>query len=286
MDTEENTSRGVRLQAREFRRLAEFIQGELGIKMPDVKLTMIEARLQKRLRTLEMQSFAEYIEFVFSPAGEQGELINMIDVVTTNKTDFFREPSHFEHLVKHALPALERESGAGTRRPLGVWSAGCSTGEEPYTLGMVLDDYGTRLGQFDFFILATDISTRVLHAAQAGIYDQSKLEPVPPAMMKRYVMRSKDRSKQMARIVPELRERVHFRRINFMDEDFGFRERMDVIFCRNVVIYFDRPTQERLLNKFARHLEPGGFLFMGHSETITGLDVPFRAVGSTVYRRI
>lgn len=277
----------VKLSQKEFRILAGFIESELGIKMPDIKKTMVEARLQKRLRVLRMRSFEDYCRHVFSPEGEQDELIHMIDVVTTNKTDFFRESGHFDYMVKETLPTLIKDFGAGTRRPLGVWSAGCSTGEEPYTLAMVLSDYKETIGRnFRFFILATDISTRVLHVAQKGVYEESKTEAVPQNMKKSYLLRSKDRTKGVVRIVPELRELVHFRRLNFMDEDFGFREKMDIIFCRNVIIYFDRHTQEKLLNKFATHLNPGGYLFMGHSETLSGMNLPYRPVGPTVYRKV
>ncbi|MBF0516479.1 MAG: protein-glutamate O-methyltransferase [Nitrospirae bacterium] len=269
-----------------FRRLSEFVQNEVGIKMPPAKKTMLEARLQRRLRKLGIASFEQYSDFVFSPNGAESELVHMIDAVTTNKTDFFREPNHFDYLTKHALPTLADTIGAGIMRPLMLWSAGCSTGEEPYTLTMVLSEYGERAGggRFSFSIIATDISTKVLDAAKAAIYDAEKIEPVPMPLRKKYLLKGKDPSKQLVRIVPELRRCVRFRRLNFMDDDFGFRETMDIVFCRNVVIYFDKQTQERLLTKFARYLNPGGFLFMGHSETIGGLNVPFAQVAPTIYR--
>lgn len=286
MNEERPTLGSVKLARKEFDRLAEFIETELGIKMPNAKITMVEARLQKRLRMLGLHTFKDYCDYVFSPEGEREELIHMIDVVTTNKTDFFREPSHFDYLVQHALPSLQNETGAGISRPLSVWSAGCSTGEEPYTLAMVLSDYQAKVSDFKFFIIATDISTRVLHAAQAGIYDEDKVSPVPPSMRKRYLLRSRDRERKAVRIVPELRSLVHFRRLNFMDGDFGFREKIDVIFCRNVIIYFDRNTQQTLLTKFSDCQRRGGYFFMGHSETQSGLDLPYKAAVSTVYRRI
>ncbi|MEO5356910.1 MAG: protein-glutamate O-methyltransferase [Nitrospirae bacterium YQR-1] len=274
------------LSDKDFRRLGDFVHSEVGIKMPDVKKTMLEARLQKRLKALGLSSFKEYIEYVFSPKGRDEEIINFIDVVTTNKTDFFREPNHFEYLTANALPNLIRTTGAGTRRKLMLWSAGCSTGEEPYTLTMVLDNFGQKHynGAFSYIIIATDISSRVLEKAQSGVYEEEKVIPVPMEMKKKYLLRSKDRSKKIVKIVPELRAAIRFRRLNFMEGDFGFREEMDIIFCRNVVIYFDKPTQEKLLNKFSRYLAPGGYLFMGHSETIGGLNVPFVQVAPTVYR--
>jgi chemotaxis protein methyltransferase CheR len=283
--TENFFAERAKLSDTDFNRLGAFIHKEVGIKMPPIKRTMLEARLQRRLRHYQMQTFPEYLEFVFSPHGFQKELIHLIDAVTTNKTDFFREPGHFEYLTNYALPTLINDFGAGTKRPFLLWSAGCSTGEEPYTLTMVLSEFAEKNPHlhFAFTILATDISTKVLDRAKTAIYDHERIEPMTTAMRKKYLLRSKDKN-NMVRIVPELRNKVRFRRLNFMDGDFGFREQVDVIFCRNVVIYFDRPTQEILLNKFAKHLIPGGYLFMGHSETLSGLKVPFVQVAPTIYR--
>ncbi|MBA4373159.1 MAG: chemotaxis protein CheR [Thermodesulfovibrio sp.] len=273
------------MSTRDFSRLSEVIYKECGIKMSPVKKVMLEARLRRRLRDLCMKSFAEYCDYVLSPRGIEDELFLMINEVTTNKTDFFREPRHFEYLVSTALPQVMRMDGAGTRRNLNVWSAGCSTGEEPYTLAMVLSAFAEQCRGLKFMILATDISTKVLSKATRAVYEMKAVEPVPPAMKKKYLLRSKDRTRDLVRIAPELRALVRFRRLNFMEGDFGMREPMDIIFCRNVIIYFDRPTQERLLNRFCEHLLPGGYLFMGHSETLNGLDVPLAPVGSTVYRK-
>lgn len=269
---------------REFGQFSEFIYGQCGIKMPPAKKTMLEARLQKRLRKLGLRSFREYAEFLFSREGSEAELVHMIDVVTTNKTDFFREPSHFDFLVNQALPSLLGRDGSAGQRRLRIWSAGCSSGEEPYTLTMVLSEFAAATPGFSFGILATDICTEVLEKARLAIYDEERIEPVPLAMRKKYLLRSKVRNDGLVRIVPELRHLVTFRRLNFMDGDFGLPEPFDIIFCRNVIIYFDKQTQEQLLNKFCRHLVPGGYLFMGHSETLSGLDVPVVQVASTVYR--
>ncbi len=275
------------LSERDFLRLSEFIHNEFGIKMPDSKKVMLESRLQKRLRCLGIQSFPEYCDFLFSPEGMNNELIHMIDVVTTNKTDFFREPNHFDYLVQKTLPVLMTGRGAGINNTLMVWSAGCSTGEEPYTLAMVLSEFAEKCPGFRFryMILATDISTRVLDKAKQAIYDHERVEPIPMSMKKKYLLKSRNRSNDLVRITPALRESVRFRRLNFIDGDFGMREPMDIIFCRNVLIYFDRPTQEMILNRFFRHLRPGGYLFLGHSETLHGMDVPLVQVAPTIYRR-
>jgi chemotaxis protein methyltransferase CheR len=280
----ETTERSHALSGKDFSRLSSFIYEQCGIKMPPAKKTMLEARLQKRLRALSFSSFSDYCEYLFSSEGLRNELVMMVDLVTTNKTDFFREPDHFVYLVNSVLP--EWMSKTGGRRPFNIWSAGCSTGEEPYTLSMVLSEASASMDGFAYQIMATDISTRVLEKARKAVYDEDRIDPIPMQYRRKYLLRSKDRSSPLVRIVPELRSKVRFSRLNFMDGDFGFREQLDVIFCRNVIIYFDRKTQEQLLNKFHGHLRPGGWIFMGHSETLNGLDVPLVQVHPTVYRKL
>ncbi|MDO9084531.1 MAG: protein-glutamate O-methyltransferase [Humidesulfovibrio sp.] len=273
----------LRMNDRVFERFSEFIKTELGIKMPASKKTLLEARLQKRLRELCMNSHEDYCEYLFSPQGMDEELPNLVDVVTTNTTDFFREPKHFELLTTTFLPELYARRGSA--RNVNIWSAGCSSGEEPYTLSMVLSEFGRTNPGFTFSILATDISTQVLRMAVRAIYPETKIAPIPQECRKRYLLRSKDRLKTVVRIAPEARSHVRFRRLNFMEE-FTFDGQLDVIFCRNVVIYFDRPTQEVLFSRFCRKLVPGGYLFIGHSESLAGMDLPLEPVAPTVYRRI
>jgi chemotaxis protein methyltransferase CheR len=235
-----------------------------------------------------MSSHDEYCEFVFSEAGQRQELIHMIDVVTTNKTEFFREPSHFDYLSKVAVPAIIEHHGLGGRSSkLKIWSAGCSTGEEPYTLAMVLSEFREARGETapEVEIFATDISTRVLEHARKAIYAEERIHPIPESLRRKYLLRSRDRSSGLVRIDAALRGMLRFGRLNFMDEDFGLRERFQVIFCRNVIIYFDKPTQERLMHKFCRHLVDGGYLFLGHSESLHGFHLPLRQVAPTVYQR-
>ena len=267
---------------RQFKRLSAFIERELGIKMPDTKRVMLESRLQKRLRAVRIDSYDEYIDRVFS--GDDTELIHMIDVVTTNKTDFFREPDHFDILTKRILPkALER---SGERCSMSFWSAGCATGEEPYTLAMVLEEFSAAHCGFDYRIIASDISTRALDAAINAVYDADRVIPVPPSYKKKYLLRSRDPARNEVRIKRELRDKVSFLRINFMDDGFPFDGQFDVIFCRNVIIYFDRATQERILGRMCRYLRTGGNLILGHSETLTSMDLPLRGLAPTVYERI
>jgi len=275
----------AKIKDKEFKQFSSFIYERVGILMPQAKKTMLEARLQKRLKTLAMDSFEEYAQFVFSPEGQKTELVHLIDVITTNKTDFFREPVHFEHLTKKALPAIMNRKGRNGSDPVRIWSAGCSSGEEPYTLAMVLNDFAAAHHGFRFSILASDISSRILETAKTAIYPEERTDCIAPQIKNNYLLRSKDRNRGLIRICPELRSQVLFRRINFMDADFGIAEKMDIIFCRNVVIYFDKPTQQNLMQKFHRQLRPGGYLFLGHSETLNGIEVDFTTVGSTVYQK-
>ena len=267
----------------EFARLSTFIREHCGIKMPPVKKTMLEARLLKRLRSLGMGSFRDYCDYVFDSGKGAGEIVPLIDSVTTNKTDFFREPAHFQHLLEAVLPAFAEEPGNG--ESFSVWSAGCSSGEEPYTLAMVLSDFASSRPGFRFAVLGTDISTKVLDKAKLGIYDEDRVQTVPLHLRRNHVTRSKDRSKKLVRIAPELRAAVRFERLNLMDEDISLPGPVDVVFCRNVVIYFERSSQERLLQRLCRSLKPGGYLFLGHSETVHGFDLPLTRILSTVYRK-
>lgn len=275
----------ISMSNRCFARISGFIQSNFGIKLPEVKRTMVESRLQKRLRVLGLRSFDEYGDFVFSPEGISEELTHMVDLITTNKTDFFREPSHFNYLYNSVVPELIKKSGAGMRKPLRVWSAGCSSGEEPYSLAMVLSEYAARNPGFDFNILGTDISVRILEKALKGIYREEVAEPVPQPMRKKYLLRSRSREETLVRIKPALRSKVRFRRLNLMDPDPETRTPMDIIFCRNVIIYFERAVQEEIVRKLCRRLEEGGFLFLGHSETLHGMSLPLRVVAPMVYRK-
>jgi chemotaxis protein methyltransferase CheR len=277
---------GPVLSPRLFEKFSQFVTTQLGIKMPASKRTMLQSRLQKRLRHLRMRSFEEYYDFVFSEEGRGQEISHLLDTATTNKTDFYREPRHYEVLTQSVLPDLIQRTGIGLRRPLKIWSAGCSTGAEPYTLAMELSEFAARVDGFKFQILATDICTRVLGIAANAVYEEHDAQPVPMVCKKKYLLRSKDRVRPRVRIGPELRRLVEFRQLNLMDPDYGMAASLDIIFCRNVIIYFDRPTQYGVLSRLCRCLKPGGYLFMGHSETLNGFDLPLRSVASTVYRKV
>lgn len=273
-----------RLSSRNFELLSKYIYDYSGIKMPANKLTMLEGRLRRRLRVTGQTSFDAYCDFLFREGGLESESIYLIDAVTTNKTDFFREPKHFDYLVEKAMPDI---LASFPERRLHIWSSACSTGAEPYTLAMVLADYlGARKADRDFFILATDLSTEVLEKAQRGIYPSELLAPVPAELMRKYVMRSADQRRAEMRITPKLRTKLGFARMNLMDAKYPVGDPMHVIFCRNVLIYFDKPTQQHVLSRLCECLAPGGYLFIGHSETVTGFDLPIRQVANTIFKRI
>ena len=272
------------LSTRDFGRLCDLIYDKAGIRLGSEKKTMLEVRIKRRLKALALRSYSEYCDYLFAHQGLKEELVPLIDVVTTNKTDFFREPGHFNYLVEKALPELTARNATG--RPLLVWSAGCSSGEEPYTLAMVLSEYAVTHPGFRFRILATDISTHVLEKAELAVYATDVVRPVPAALRKKYLMTSRAPGSSRVRVVPELRRLVEFRRLNFMNADYAISEKADAIFCRNVIIYFDRQTQEQVLGKLARRLVPRGYLFVGHAETLHDMDLPLTPVAPALYRRI
>lgn len=273
-----------RLSKRNFDLLAKYIYSYSGIKMSHNKMTMLEGRLRRRLRATGLPSFDSYCDYLFKQGGLESESVFLIDVVTTNKTDFFREPKHFEYMVRSALPDIVKSYGD---RRIRAWSSACSTGAEPYTMAMILSEFmATSASDRDYFILATDLSTDVLQKAQKGIYHSELLQPVPAEMMRKYVMRSSDKRRQEMRISPKLRSHVGFARMNLMDDTYPVGDAMHIIFCRNVLIYFDKPTQQHVLTRLCDKLLPGGYLFIGHSETVTGFDLPVKQVANTVFKRI
>jgi chemotaxis protein methyltransferase CheR len=268
---------------KDFRRLCGLIYQQSGINLNADKKTMLELRIKRRVRALHLNSYVEYCEYLFGPEGQKDEIVHLLDVVSTNKTDFFREPDHFDFLSQKALPDLMSRNPS--RRPLLIWSAGCSTGEEPYTLAIVLTEWARANPGFCFRVLATDISNTVLAKAARGVFPAEVVRPVGAALQKKYFMRSRDPDSKFMRVVPELRQQVEFRRLNFMDADFGLAQKVDAFFCRNVIIYFDRPTQERIMQKLSHQLLPGGYAFVGHSETLHNMDLPLVPVAPSLYRK-
>lgn len=270
------------LKDRDFARLADFIQDYSGIKMPKTKKTMVEGRLRKRLGIVGVSNLNEYCCHLFERGGLEREAIHLIDAVTTNKTEFFREPDHFRFVAQEAVPALLSSYRGNT--PLKFWSAASSIGAEAYTISMVLAELA-KLDGFKYSVLGTDIATKVLKTAALGIYTEDMVEPIPMSLRQKYLLRGKGKSKGLFRVVPELRRTVQFGRLNLMDPAYPVDQEMDVIFCRNILIYFDKPTQQKVLERLCDHLKSGGYLFLGHSESLNGFGLPLRPAGTTVFCR-
>jgi chemotaxis protein methyltransferase CheR len=277
---QESVSTVDQISARNFERLARYIYDYSGIKMPSSKRTMLEGRLRRRLRSTGHATFDDYCDYLFKDDGLEAESVFLIDAVTTNKTDFFREPRHFDYMTSHVLPEFK---AAGQRR-IRAWSAACSTGAEPYTMAMVMQKFADEEGGPDYEILGADLSTDVLETALRGVYPNEMLSPVP-AEYRRWVMSAKDRTRRESRIHPALRAKLTLARLNLMDDSYSVGEPFDMIMCRNVMIYFDKPTQAKVLTRLCERLKRGGYLFIGHSESITGIELPLVAVANTVFRK-
>jgi chemotaxis protein methyltransferase CheR len=269
------------LSTRNFQRLARFIQDYSGIKMPANKRTMLEGRLRRRMRATQIDDVNAYCRYLFEEDGMASEAVHLIDAVTTNKTEFFREPAHFDFLVANGLPAL----AARGRRDIKIWSSACSTGAEPYTIAMIMDEFCAAQRGADYSILCTDICTEVLDQAIAGRFSEQMIESVSMARRKQYVMRSRDPSRNEVRITPDLRSKLAFGRLNLMEERYPVDPDFDIIFCRNILIYFDKPTQAKVLSRLCGHLASGGYLLLGHSESIVGIDLPVTQIANTVFQK-
>jgi chemotaxis protein methyltransferase CheR len=269
------------LSSRNFARLAGYIYEYSGIKMPESKMTMLEGRLRKRVRAIGLSSIDAYCDHIFHDDNLATEGLHLVNAVTTNKTDFFREPAHFQYLRETALPDLAGQNV----RTIRAWSAACSTGPEAYSLAMVIDDFIDARGGPTYGILATDLDTEVLETARQGIYPAEQVNPVPPHLARKYVMTARSQVRRDIRIAPALRSAIGFGRLNLMDDQYPVGQPMHLIFCRNVLIYFDKPTQKKVVTRLLDRLAPNGFMFLGHSESIAGFDLPLVQVANTVFRR-
>jgi len=275
------------LSARDFKRIADLIGTEVGIKLPPSKRLMVEGRLRKRVRALGLDSLDDYSSYMFHRDGLTAERPHLINAVTTNKTDFFREPEHFDLLEERLIGDLVALR-SNERQPLiKVWSAASSTGAEAYTMAMVLADLMAQRQDFRFAILGTDISTSVLEQAVRAVYPTEFIAPVPPNLQQRYFMHArKPGPRPEVRVVPELRRLVRFARLNLMDSTYPFDRDVDVIFLRNVLIYFEKADQEKVILRLVSHLRPGGYLMLGHSESMIGTAVTMRQVAPAVFQKI
>jgi chemotaxis protein methyltransferase CheR len=263
------------LTRREFEQFRRLAYEEFGLDLHDGKEQLVSARLGKKIRELRFQSYQEYYRHVLED--QTGEaLAALIDALTTNHTSFFRESAHFDYLRQTILPGLR------DRSQITIWSAACSSGEEPYTIAFsAIEELGE--AAFDRVrILATDISNKVLANAHRGVYPAARFEPMPAAQLRRYLLRGQKQWKDWYQVKPEVRRMVEFRRLNLM-EDFAHLGPFPVIFCRNVMIYFDKPTQQELVRRLAARLEPGGYLLIGHAESLNAIEHPLRYLKPAVY---
>ena len=268
------------LQDKEFHFIKEIVYKESGIRLTEMKKALVQSRLLKRLRELKMGDYGDYCRYLEDNYAH--EVVNLINCITTNKTDFFREPKHFEFMREVFLP----EFAAAGRTRLRIWSAGCSTGAEPYSIAATLLDYYVGKRMPDVKILATDIDTQVLRKGEEGLYRLEEIESMDVPLLQKYFMRGTGAHKGTFRVKESVKKLVHFGRLNLLDDAYPMKGPFNLIFCRNVIIYFDVDSRKRLFDKFHAFLHDDGYLIMGHSETLTGLTNRFHFLGNTIYKKV
>lgn len=267
---------------KEFNDIRTVIKELTGISMGDSKHQLIHRRLSSRLKATGINTFQGYLEYLRK--GDTAELEAFTNSITTNLTSFFREPHHFDYLAREIIPEIVANKDATNKR-LRIWSAGCSTGEEPYSIAMTLRESLQNIDQWDAKILCTDLDSDVLNICRAGIYSQRRVEKVAENRLRRWFRKSRAQDDDRLIVSPQLQELITFKQLNLM-HDWPMKGRFDAIFCRNVIIYFDKPTQRVLIDRFADSLEEGGTLILGHSESLFNVSDRFSLIGKTIYRRI
>ncbi len=253
-----------------------------GIVVSDDKFDMFYSRLSRRVRALGLSTFSEYCRYLKNDA-DGDETLEFTNSITTNLTAFFRENHHFEYLKNTVIPELVGKNAA--ERKIRIWSSGCSTGEEPYSMAMILHEAMSTISGWDYRIMATDIDSNVLTTASNGVYQMERVNGIDKHLLKRWFQRGKGAQSNKVRAKQVLREIISFKQINLMS-DWRLRQPRDVIFCRNVIIYFDKPTKQRLVERYADNLKMGGYLFIGHSESLFNISNRFELIGNTIYRKI
>jgi Methylase of chemotaxis methyl-accepting proteins len=275
------------ISAELFAQVGKMITERFGIKMPADKKTMFQARLQRRLRELHITSFDQYVSTLFAGDETTDEFELLADFISTNKTEFFREEDHFKQLSELVIPGYLKNIRFSARENFKVWSAGCSSGQEAYSIGIQIEEFIRLSGiRFNYSIVATDISQRMLKQAKEAIYPMAQVEDVLLEIKKRYLLKSKNPEEKKIRIVKELREKVVVSYMNLMDAKYPFTGEFDVIFLRNTLIYFEPAVQLEVLTKTLDCLKPGGYLFIGHSESIINLSLPIKAVAPSIYFKL
>lgn len=268
----------------EFQAFQHLIYTETGISLNESKRCLVCARLSKRLRALGLASYLDYYDFLLRRDTNGQELQQMVNCITTNKTDFFREPHHFRFLTSTVFPELVRRANSGAARRLRIWSSASSRGHEPYSIAMTVREFAPFDQTWDVRLLASDIDTQVLDDAQRGLFDAEDLAPVADTLKRKYFQRGVGPFSGQARVKPELRELLTFKQVNLIGDQWPIKAKFDVIFCRNVMIYFDTPTQQKVIEHMVRYLAPGGHLLLGHSENIQWASNYLRPLGNTIFQ--
>lgn len=269
----------------DMKKFSAFVESEMGIRMPASKKIMLESRLLKRLEKLGLDNFKDYYNYLTTAEGYRDEIFSFINVVSTNKTDFFREISHFNFLFNNILPEFVQYNNYNAK--INIWSSACSTGEEPYSIAIMVEEFLSKYKKkpFDYSILASDISVDALEKAYNAVYHESVIQTIPKLYKFKYLMKNIHDDK-LFRIIPELRKKVFYKRINLINDEFEKNKKMDIIFCRNVLIYFNREKQEIIIKKLINSLNKDGYLIIGHSESMIGLKVNLKSMAPTIYRKI
>jgi chemotaxis protein methyltransferase CheR len=269
------------LTTKEFDELRKLVLEHTGITLADSKMELVKRRFTPRLRALALASFSEYARYL--RAHPDDELVDFSNAITTNLTGFFRENHHFDFMAETALPDLLRRNAASRR--LRIWSSACSTGQEPYSIAITLAEHMPELANWDVRILATDLDRNCLRTAEAGVYQMRDLEKVPKAVCSRWFLRGKGENQEKVKVRAGIRKMVSFKPLNLIQQ-WPMREPFDIIFCRNVFIYFDRPRQSEIVGRFAQLQAPGSYLCIGHSESLHGFGADYELMGQTIYRRL
>jgi len=278
------TREQVSIRDQDYKSIASMIYHQTGINLGEGKRLMVQSRLNRRLKELGIGSFEEYVEYLNSEHMHV-ELPHFINSITTNKTDFFRENEHFNFLKREYLANLKIKSNEMDKVHY-FWSAACSSGEEVYTLAMVLDEYKAVNSLFDYRILGSDIDTSMLERAQEGIYSREQVQDVGPNYLQKYFKKIVRGKNSQYKIISQLRQNLKFRQLNLIDKNQAMPLTFDVIFLRNVLIYFDRPTIQKVITFLDIHLNKDGYLFVGHSESLNGISHKLKSMGNAIYRKI
>lgn len=270
----------------DLRYLTKLVYDYSGINLSAEKKIFIERKLNRRLSELGLETYRQYFDFLYIEENQNNEMVFLINELTTNKTDFFRESAHFDFIKNLIVPSYFKNEFKHAHLNVNVWSAGCSTGEEPYTLAIVFNELLNEYANLTSNIYASDISTEVLKKAKNAVYKMDQIEDIPIDLKKKYFLKSKDPNKGLVKVIGNIRSKIKFFRANLLEGNYGLPCKMDLIFCRNVLIYFDKTIQHKVLVNLLNNLAKGGYLFLGHSETIMGITLPIEKVAPTIYRKL